>query len=90
MRCVGLSQNRMRWRVFVNVAMNILAVQNMASFFSNRDTIRFSGTLPHGVSQLLWIKFRALLMLNHAGHVAATVHYPFTVQWYIYAVPSIA
>ena len=87
MRCAGISQNRMRWRVFVNAVMNIRAVQNMASFFSNTANIRFSGTLPHGVSQLLWIKFRALLMLNHAGHVATTVHYPLTVQWYIYAVP---
>jgi hypothetical protein len=64
----------------MNAVMNILAVQYMANFFSNRETIRFSGTLPHGVSQLLWIKFEALLMLNHAGHVATTVHYPFTLQ----------
>ena len=77
----------------MNAVMNILAVQYMANFFSNIETIRFSGTLPLGVTQLLWIKFRALLMLNHAGHVATTVHYPSTVQSYIYiyiyAVPSI-
>ena len=52
MDCIGLAQDRDRWRTLVITVMNLRVPRNAGNFLSNCKTVSFlRRTLHHGVSK---------------------------------------